>query len=242
MTSPLTITNVADRRRAGGPNDSADFQIVSQTCSGAGGSAAGIRAVASRPRAARASSTWASGRRKTNYTSVARLQFTSSADTATENVLLVGKSTGDAIVNVGGNVPSVLQLAIPNTGGSFGTFVPGIGTNYNTAVPATVTTTTGDAALSVTDRRRRPPATSSTGRSRWPRRSRRARSASATRRPGLRAAERDARRAAPAQELERPITAAPLTIDLRQAIGATESLRAGTYSKALTFTLSTTTP
>ena len=39
-----------------------------------------------------------------------------------------------------------------------------------------------------------------------------------------------------------PTTNAPLTIDLRQAIGASEALRAGTYSKSLTFTLSTTTP
>ena len=31
-------------------------------------------------------------------------------------------------------------------------------------------------------------------------------------------------------------------VDVRQAIGATEPLRAGTYSKSLTFTLSTTTP
>ena len=30
-----------------------------------------------------------------------------------------------------------------------------------------------------------------------------------------------------------------MTIDFRQAIGATEPLRAGTYSKTLTFTLST---
>ena len=33
---------------------------------------------------------------RTNYTSVARLQFTSNADDATERVLLAGKSTGDA--------------------------------------------------------------------------------------------------------------------------------------------------
>ena len=141
---------------------------------------------------------------KTNYTSVARLNFTSGADTATENVLLVGKSTGDAIVNVGGNVQSVMQLAIPNTSGTFGTFVPGVGTNYNTALPATVTTTTGDAALSVTDHvgdRPRPSgqrgvlaglgAAGARGR---PRRQPAA---------GVRAAQRDGRRAAPAQELER---------------------------------------
>ena len=33
-----------------------------------------------------------------------------------------------------------------------------------------------------------------------------------------------------------------VTIGFRQAIGATDMLRAGTYAKTLTFTLSTTTP
>jgi hypothetical protein len=34
----------------------------------------------------------------------------------------------------------------------------------------------------------------------------------------------------------------PVTITFKQAIGATDALRTGTYSKTLTFTLSTTTP
>ena len=51
---------------------------------------------------------------------------------------------------MGGDVPSVLNLAISSAGGS-GTFVPGIATNYNTALAASVTTTTGNAALTVTD-------------------------------------------------------------------------------------------
>jgi hypothetical protein len=34
----------------------------------------------------------------------------------------------------------------------------------------------------------------------------------------------------------------PLTIRFKQAIGATEPLRTGAYSRTLTFTLSTTTP
>ena len=39
-----------------------------------------------------------------------------------------------------------------------------------------------------------------------------------------------------------PVSADPVTIGLKQTIGANESLRTGTYSKTLTFTLSTTTP
>ena len=34
----------------------------------------------------------------------------------------------------------------------------------------------------------------------------------------------------------------PVTIGLKQSIGATDPLRTGTYSKTLTFTLSTTAP
>ena len=39
-----------------------------------------------------------------------------------------------------------------------------------------------------------------------------------------------------------PVSLDPVTIGLKQPIGANEALRTGTYSKTLTFTLSTTTP
>ena len=39
-----------------------------------------------------------------------------------------------------------------------------------------------------------------------------------------------------------PVDAGRVTLGFRQAIGATDVLRAGTYSKTLTFTLSTTAP
>jgi hypothetical protein len=39
-----------------------------------------------------------------------------------------------------------------------------------------------------------------------------------------------------------PIANDPVTIAFTQAIGATDALRTGTYSKTLTFALSTTTP
>jgi sugar phosphate isomerase/epimerase len=238
---PLTFTNVSIGSMPGGPNDAADFQIVSQTCSGAGSSplAPGLGIPA-----ARGTCVVNVGFRptKTNYTSVARLNFTSGSDTATENVLLVGKSTGDAIVNVGGNVPSVLQLAIPNTSGTFGTFVPGIGTNYNTALAATVTTTTGDAALTVSDASATAPGHLVNGTFSLA-------SALQARAVGLGdtppAFAPLAETAGTPLSLKTwsgPTTAAPLTVDLRQAIGASEALRAGTYSKSLTFTLSTTAP
>ena len=39
-----------------------------------------------------------------------------------------------------------------------------------------------------------------------------------------------------------PTTSEPIQLGFRQPIGATDILRAGSYAKALTFTLSTTTP
>jgi hypothetical protein len=39
-----------------------------------------------------------------------------------------------------------------------------------------------------------------------------------------------------------PVDSSPLTLSFRQTIGSTEALRSGTYSKTLTFTLSTTAP
>ena len=39
-----------------------------------------------------------------------------------------------------------------------------------------------------------------------------------------------------------PVSNAPATITFKQAIAATEPLRTGSYSKTLTFTLSTTNP
>jgi hypothetical protein len=39
-----------------------------------------------------------------------------------------------------------------------------------------------------------------------------------------------------------PVSHDPVTIALRQTIGANDALRTGSYTKTLTFTLSTTTP
>jgi sugar phosphate isomerase/epimerase len=233
---PLTITNIQVQG-----TDAADFQVVSQNCTAAGGG--GPLAPGATP-AQRGTCVVNVGFRptRTNHTSVARLQFTSNSDTATENVLLAATSTGTALNTVGGNVPTLLNLTIPNNGGSFGTFVPGIGTNYNTALAASVTATTADAALTVTD-----PDTAAGGRL--------VNGTFALASPvNIRAVGLGD---APLPEFvplnsdgtplqlrswSSPVTAAPLTVDLRQAIGSTEPLRAGSYSKTLTFTLSTTTP
>jgi sugar phosphate isomerase/epimerase len=233
--APLTFTGanpvtLAANAEDGGNQTRDDFQIVSHNCSSAtpippGGTC--TVNVAFRPS-------------RTNYTSVARLQFNSSSDDAMDRVLLAARSTGDANATVGGNVPSILQLSIVNTGGSFGTFVPGQNATYNTALAATATTTTADAALSVADLSGNQPGRLVNG------------AFSLASPVGVRAlglGDDPATAFTPVtgtpqtlKSWSTPVTSAPLTLGFRQQIGSTEALRAGAYGKTLTFTLSTTTP
>jgi sugar phosphate isomerase/epimerase len=233
--APLTFTGanpvtLAANAEDGGNQTRDDFQIVSHNCSSAtpippGGTC--TVNVAFRPS-------------RTNYTSVARLQFNSSSDDAMDRVLLAARSTGDANAIVGGNVQSILQLSIVNTGGSFGTFVPGQNATYNTALAATATTTTADAALSVADLSGNQPGRLVNG------------AFSLASPVGVRAlglGDDPATAFTPVtgtpqtlKSWSTPVTSAPLTLGFRQQIGSTEALRAGAYGKTLTFTLSTTTP
>jgi sugar phosphate isomerase/epimerase len=236
---PLTITNVQVQGA-----DAVDFAIVSQNCSGTGnvGPLAPGGTVPNPPRGTCVVNVGFKPTR-TGYTSVARIQLTSAADNATESILLVGTSLPHtAISNVGGNVPTLLNLAVGNAA-SFGTFLPSASaTTYNTALAASVTATTADAALTVTD-----PDTVAGG-------SLVNGSFKLATPLGIRALGLGDSASTPFTPLNSdgtplllkswgsPVTAAPLTVGLRQVIGASEPLRAGTYSKNLTFTLSTTTP
>ena len=143
--------------------------------------------------------------------------------------------------DVSGTVPATLSLSVTSSG-SLGTFTPGVGRNYETTMAANVISTAGDAALSVTD-----PSTNATGRL--------VNGAFALPQPLQFRASSGA--AGPGSAFA-PLstTGAPLTIlnytgpasndavsiGVRQSIGATDALRTGTYSKTLTFTLSTTNP
>jgi sugar phosphate isomerase/epimerase len=219
-----------------------DFQIVSENCRGA--TLAPTQAPTPTSPLVRSSCTVNIGfaPSRTNTTSVARLVLNTNADTATENILLAGKSTGESLNTIGGDVPSLLQLTVPNNGGSFGTFVPGVGRTYTTALAANVTTTTGDAALSVTD-----PSTNAPGK--LVNGSNSLASPVGVRALALGDPANTAYTPLPGdnsalllKSWTTPVSNATLTLGLQQSIGAAEALRAGTYSKTLTFTLSTTTP
>ena len=116
--------------------------------------------------------------------------------------------------SVGGTVAATLALSVAPA--SFGAFVPGVTQDYATTTAATVTSTAGDATLSVSE-----PGHLTNGAFSLP--------------EPLRV------------EFSKTAWSAPVSNDevqvrFKQLIKSTDALRTGTYSKTLTFTLSTTNP
>jgi len=243
--APLNITavSVLSGNNARAEESPADFAILSNTCVGTPlpGSVAPTAAL---PGGSRSSCVVNVGFKPTTAgkTSVARLSITSNADNATEQVYLVGKSTSDAINSVGGDVASTLSLTL-GQGASFGSFTPALARTYTTATTANIVSTAGNAALSVTD-----PSTTAPGHL--------VNAAFALAQPLQVRATNGANPTGAFQTLSdtagTPVTllsyvnptagADPVTLSFSQAIGATDVLRAGSYAKTLTFTVSTTTP
>ena len=121
----------------------------------------------------------------------------------------------DAGGAVGGTVPATLSLTL-GPAASFGAFTPGATKDYTASTSATVTSTAGDATLSVSD-----PGQLTNG-------------AFALASP-LRVTFSKARWTG-------PVSNDLVTIAFEQHIASTDALRTGAYSKTLTYTLSTTTP
>ena len=250
--APLTITALAIQADALDVGSQNDFAIVSQNCTAAGGGGplAASTLVADDPATAADETAYATPRgtctvnvgfkpTRSGYQSVARLQVTSGSDAATESIPLTGLSNNSALGSVGGSVPSMLSLTLGSTP-SFGAFVPAVARTYDAAGAATVVSTAADAALSVSDADAVNPGKLVNGTFAL---------ASAVTVRATNAAQTGgnytAVGAAPTTLLSYAaptLGADPVTLSFRQAIGATDQLRAGNYSKTLTFTLSTTTP
>ena len=112
-------------------------------------------------------------------------------------------------------MPATLALTL-GAPASFGAFTPGVTKDYAATTSANVVSTAGDAALSVSD-----PGHLTNGAYSLP--------------SPLQVSFSKASWTA-------PVSNDPVTIAFAQHIDATDPLRTGTYSKTLTFTLSTTTP
>ena len=163
--------------------------------------------------------------------------YTAPANSLTVITLIPQVSTpGD----VGGTVPATLALSL-GTPAAFGPFTPGVAKTYTASGTANVISTAGDATLSVAD-----PSTTATGHLvngafSLPS----ALQARATSPLGTGGALADVGGSANPTSLltyAGPVSNDAVTIAFSQAIGASDALRTGSYSKTLTFTLSTTTP
>ena len=158
----------------------------------------------------------------------------------TQAVEFVVNATGQT-TTPGANVPATLALSLGTAPDVRHRSRRASRATYTASTIANVVSTAGDGLLSVSDASSPRPAGSSTARSRWPQPIQ-ARAASAGGTGGALAAVGGS--AAPTSLLtySAPKSNDAVTLSFSQAVGQNEALRSGTYSKALTFTLSTTTP
>ena len=138
-------------------------------------------------------------------------------------------------LTVSGTVPATLSLSL-GVPATFAPFMPGVDQTYTASTTATVTSTAGDALLSVAD-----PSPTATGRLVNGAFSL-ANAVEARANSGAYAPVGGS--AAPTALLTYtgPTSANAVTLGFQQRIGRLEALRTGGYSKTLTFTLSTTSP
>jgi hypothetical protein len=141
--------------------------------------------------------------------------------------------------SVGGTVAPTLELTLGSATASLGTFVPGTAADYASTVTATLTSSGGDATLSVLDPSATAPGYLING-------------VYALASPLQVRAMRPGGPVAPYVPLGSgtigllsygsPVSNDPVTIGFKQPISATEPLRTGSYAKTLLFTASTTSP
>ena len=161
-------------------------------------------------------------------------------DFGAPNTILGSSGPVEVETPVSGSVPATLSLSI-GPPATFGAFTPGVTRTYFASTNANVISTAGDALLSVAD-----PSSTATGHL--------VNGTFALPQP-LQARARNAANtgtaynnvgssASPLNLLvwDGPISNDAVALEFRQAIGAADPLRTGTYSKTLTFTLSTTQP
>jgi hypothetical protein len=123
--------------------------------------------------------------------------------------------TNDQAGGAGGSVPATLSLTL-GANATFGGFTPGLAKDYTASTTANVISTAGDATLTSSD-----PGKLMNGTFALP--------------SPLEVTFSKSTWTA-------PVSNDPVMINFKQHIGAADALRTGTYTKTLTFTLSTTTP
>ena len=141
---------------------------------------------------------------------------------------------------VSGTVPATLALSL-GTPATFGAFTPGVDKDYTASTTANVTSTAGDATLSVSDPDTAHPGHLVNGSFFLPQ------ALQATATSPLIGSHPPAFGPISATPLSLltysgPVSNDPVAITFKQSIARTDALRTGSYGKTLTFTLSTTQP
>ena len=156
-----------------------------------------------------------------------------------ETAGVFGRIVASEPLGVTANVPAQLSLSLGNPA-AFGAFTPGTAKDYTANTTANVVSTAGDGALSVSDPSTNVPGHLVNGAFSLPQ----AVQAQATSAGGTGSASFVPVSGTPATLLTYtgPVSNDSVTLNFKQPIGANDGLRTGTYSKTLTFTLSTTNP
>ena len=161
--------------------------------------------------------------------------------TKTFQVAIPDTAFATATTEVGTTVPTLLSLTI-GAKPSFGALTPSVDKDYNASTTATVIATSGDAKLAVSDASTTATGHLVNGTYSLPA-ALQAKASSTT--SGIGGAFADVRGSADPTTLltyAGPTQSDAVTLDFQQHVSVTDALRAGSYSKTLTFTLSTTTP
>ena len=138
-------------------------------------------------------------------------------------------------VPVDGTVPATLSLTL-GPPATFGAFTPGVARDYLASMSANVISTAGDATLSVSDADTVHTGKLVNGAFALPQ------ALQANAKGGAYAPVGGSSNPTTLLTYPGPVSNDPVTLGFKQSIGATDALRTGTYSKTLTFTLSTTNP
>jgi len=138
----------------------------------------------------------------------------------------------------GGTVPATLSLTLGSPA-NLGSFIPGIAADYQANSTANVISTAGDATLAVADASAAAPGKLVNGAFSLPQ-ALQAKATTASAPTGTFGALGSA--PLTLTSWNAPVSNDTVTVSFKQAIGASDALRTGTYAKTLTFTLSTTTP
>ena len=153
--------------------------------------------------------------------------------TQTSDPITVTPKTSSVTGTVGGSVPATLSLTL-GAPASFGAFTPGLMKDYTATTSATVVSTAGDASLTVSDPGTAAPGHLVNGTFSLPQ--------ALQARAGAASFTNVASAPLALKSWAAPVSNESVAVAFQQAIGATDALRTGPYTKTLTLTLSTTAP